>query len=160
MPNGLRPLLATVLLSQAAGAQEEPSAAVREIARAQGLPVEVFAEAKATRLVVGWQVSWSRSVGEGSETCTSRFRVDGSLATLDCSLEYFTHAMGPENSKVRVQALRTFDPKGELTATAGQLTRQRTRDGKRVEHRRLTAADEALADLSKPLLVLPLILQR
>jgi hypothetical protein len=102
----------------------------------------------------GLRVSWSRAVGEsGAETCQSQFTLGGVLVMLECNLEYVSHSMGPENSRQNTSVKRFYDAKGTLTKVQGRFTKKRLLDGKQIENRKIvTAEDEKLIDLSKPLL--------
>lgn len=133
------------------------------IAKAQGFSnTDTVRAATVKHTRKSWVVKWSLTVGEGGfDDCTSTYRLDGSLETLDCTLEYLSHSMGPENAKWVTHAVRQYDAQGTLTSVTGQVKATRLSDKKLKEKTAITKPDdEHLAELSKPMLKLDLSLQK
>jgi hypothetical protein len=150
----MRALLMGVVLA-AGAAWAEGDALTLALAKAQGVTPDVLHTVGVKRVGKGWLVKWSREVGEGMDECTANYRPDGSLAKLDCTLEYVSHSIGPENARWITHAVRAFDAKGALTSVKGQLQGTRLSDKVVKESSVIkNADDEHLAELSKPMLVL------
>jgi hypothetical protein len=150
----MRALLIGLVLS-AGAARAEDDALTLALAKAQGVTPEVLHSVSVKRAGKGWLVQWSREVGEGLDECSATYRTDGSLATLDCTLEYVSHSMGPENARWVTHAVRAYDAKGALTSVKGQLKGTRLSDKVVKERSNITKADdEHLGELSRPMLML------
>jgi predicted nucleic acid-binding Zn ribbon protein len=143
-----------LLFSSHAIADDAPSALAVAIAQVQGGSVDGVIAPSLRATKSGFVVRWSREVGDsGEETCNSQYTSAGNLVTVDCTLEYLTHSMGPENSRINVRVKRSYDATGALTKVSGFYMRKRLRDGKKIENRKIVeSTDEQLGDLSKPLL--------
>ena len=152
-----RHIVCLVLLSaNSAFASPVTELAAGALANSEGIDADVFADVTFKRAPDGFTLRYSRPLGEGgTQRCDARYRKSGRLAKLSCSIDYFTHSMGPSNRHIQSSLDRQFSEEGKVTAVSGRFESRSLKDQKVIERRKIVSLDDEMTgDFSKPLLIL------
>lgn len=145
-----------VILASAAKASPQEEAAVRALAEVNRTSALAFDETTVTATKNGFTFQYHRQQGDATENCTAKYSSNRNLNTLDCRYESVTQALGANNSRLLISAVRTYAGRKKMVKVKGKMNRSLLIRGKRLEDRDITSpADPLIMKLSRPLLTLP-----